>query len=267
MFFSEGRSGSCTRKQQQQQKKNRFLDNTNAASLRDSWITPSLSFCPSLCALKCRQESQSCVLRYFLTLQSSAKGHGEKQRERRAEWKVSSEGKRKQSVKYEDVQSSDDEWEDIFAKFWRIEKQKDRDKQAEQSLDPVLGVVRWAAVAVERVAWSEALCWRVSHRREAVRFPLGSHYWKKEESSSCSGKERDSQTRGVRESVDNDSGPQSAWRWRGNGEITHRSMWNLIQASQGWQQAQPCSHLFSTRRNTLRQTKKNRDGWRPVQPL
>lgn len=46
-------------------------------------------------------------------------------------------------------------------------------------------------------------------------------------------RERDSQTRGVRESVDSDSGPRSTWWWRRNGDITHGSMWNLIQASRG----------------------------------
>lgn len=45
-----------------------------------------------------------------------------------------------------------------------------------------LGVVRWAAVAAGRVAWSAALCRSVSHRREAVGSPLGSRYRQKEES-------------------------------------------------------------------------------------
>lgn len=55
-------------------------------------------------------------------------------------------------------------------------KEKDRGERAARNLDPGLGVVRWAAVAVGRLAWSEALCWRVSHRREAVRAALGSDY-------------------------------------------------------------------------------------------
>lgn len=44
--------------------------------------------------------------------------------------------------------------------------------------------------------------------------------------------ERDRQKRGVRESVDYDSGPRTTWQWRREGEITHQSMWNLIQLSQ-----------------------------------
>lgn len=47
-------------------------------------------------------------------------------------------------------------------------------------MDLVLGVVRWAALAVERVARSKALRWRVSHQREAVPLPLGSTLKKEE---------------------------------------------------------------------------------------
>lgn len=61
------------------------MDSTNALSER-----LALSFCPGLCALQCRQGSQSGVLLYFslLTLQS-AEGRGEKRKERQ---KVSGEG-------------------------------------------------------------------------------------------------------------------------------------------------------------------------------
>lgn len=74
-------------------------------------------------------------------------------------------------------------------------------------MDPVLGVVRWAAVAVERVAWSEALCWRVSHRREAALFPLGSTLLNEGRVFFMLRQRETAQTRGVRESVDDDSGP------------------------------------------------------------
>lgn len=97
-----------------------------------------------------------------------------------------------------------------------------------ENLDPVLGVARWAAVAVERVARSKALRRRVSHRREAAPFPLGSTLPKEGRVFMLVQRERDSQTRGGRESVHDDSGPRSTWRWRRTGEITHRSVWNLI---------------------------------------
>lgn len=59
----------CTKKNKGGGKKIIFTDGTNAAPLRASGITASLSFRHGLCALKCRQESHNCVLLYFLTLQ------------------------------------------------------------------------------------------------------------------------------------------------------------------------------------------------------
>lgn len=74
----------------------------------------------------------------------------------------------------------------------RETEKRDRGEQAVEDLDPVLGVVRWAAVAVERVAWSRAPWWRVSHWREAVSVSFGIDVTqKKEESSLCSGEERE----------------------------------------------------------------------------
>lgn len=132
--------------------------------------------------------------------------------------------------------------EDVVTKvlMHRETEKRDRGEQAVEDLDPVLGVVRWAAVAVDRVAWSRAPWWRVSHWREAVSASFGIDVTqKKEESSLCSGEERESQTRGIRESLDDDSGPRSTWRWRRNGGITHRSMWNRTQASRGWRALTP----------------------------
>lgn len=97
-FFPEGRVArfDLLPKKKEGKKKIIFTDGTNAAPLRDSWITASLSFRPGLCALKCRQESHNCVLLYFLTLQS-AKGHAAKKTERQAERKVSGKGRPKRS--------------------------------------------------------------------------------------------------------------------------------------------------------------------------
>lgn len=78
----------------------------------------------------------------------------------------------------------------------------------------------------------------------SVEFPLwDSCHWRKEGRIFFTLRQRERQTdrqaRGVRESLDDDSGPRTTWRWRREGEITHQSMWNLIQLSQDRQHACP----------------------------
>lgn len=116
-----------------------------------------------------------------------------------------------------------------------IEREKQRQAgRGELGSRPGCGEVGCRDTGEGGVEWSSR-CWGVSHQREAIllSFPLGRLPPKEGRIFFIlRARERDRQKRGVRESVDYDSGPRTTWQWRREGEITHQSLWNLIQLSQ-----------------------------------
>lgn len=232
-------------------------------------------FAPSVGSLKCRRGSRLSVSFCILTLQSSAKGQLETQRQ--VDWQIRQAGKRQSQawrvLRYTETQAGRWGYKDRSTmrcldkaatvqrdlengnqadckrqrkRYIAIQADWKRGRQTMEDWDPGLGVVRWAVVAGERVVWSRALNvgeWVIGGRLFCWVSLWDGRRWRKEGRILFTSRERerDRQTRGegVRESVDDDSGPRTTWWWRREGGITHQSMWNLIRLSQDWQCASP----------------------------